>query len=166
VLFCRYANHTLVSRCTRYNHGVECESLPTIHTLSIFGEPILLVRMDRTTFCHDIIHSYCIKKRTLKTKKNLKFDSNSKSYLENPINFNPSWFLRLVSKFYVSTLFRKLMEFPTTPIFRVTTDLASIKLKFQSWQITSFGSNQNFQQPPTAFRDHNSWIVSPIVAPK
>jgi hypothetical protein len=33
--------------------------------------------MDKTTCCHDIIHSYCIKKRTLKTEGKLKIGSNS-----------------------------------------------------------------------------------------
>jgi hypothetical protein len=61
------------------------------------------------------------------------------------------------------TLSRKLMEFPMTSTFRVSPDLASIKLKFWGQQITSIGSNRNFQQPLTNFRDHNSWINSLIV---
>jgi hypothetical protein len=101
-----------------------------------------------------------------KQKKNLKIDSDSKSYLENHSNFNTLWFLHPVSKFWVSTLFRKLTKFPTTSIFRVPSNIASIKLKFRSRQITSFGSNLNFQQPPTTFRDHNSWIVDSIVVHK
>jgi hypothetical protein len=62
----------------------------------------------------------------LENQKKLKIDSNSKSYLENPINFNTSWFLCSVSKFWVPTLFRKLMEFPTTSIFRISTDLLQL----------------------------------------
>jgi hypothetical protein len=44
----------------------------------------------RADMLHDIIHSCCIKKRTLKTERNLNIDINSMSYLENPINFDPS----------------------------------------------------------------------------
>jgi hypothetical protein len=96
----------------------------------------LLVRTDRTACCHGIVHSHCIKKRTLKTKRNLKIDSNSNSYLDNPINFDPSWFLRLVSKFWVSTIFGNLMEFPMTSIFRVSPDLTSIKPKSHSRSVS------------------------------
>jgi hypothetical protein len=39
------------------------------------------------------------------------------------------------------------MEFPTTLILRAPSNLAPIKLKFQSRQMTSFSSNQDFQQP-------------------
>jgi hypothetical protein len=35
----------------------------------------------------------------LKTKRNLKINYNSKSYLKDPTNFNASWFLHPVSKF-------------------------------------------------------------------
>jgi phosphoribosyl-ATP pyrophosphohydrolase len=40
----------------------------------------------------------------LQSKRKLKIDSNSKSYLENPINFNASLFLGLISKFWHHTL--------------------------------------------------------------
>jgi hypothetical protein len=77
---------------------------------------------------HGIIHSYCIKKRTLESQKKLKkIDCNLKSYLENPTNFIASWFHRPISKLCVSTLLRKLMDFPTNVIFRVSLDLASIR---------------------------------------
>jgi hypothetical protein len=118
----------------------------------------------RADMLHGIVHSYCIKNLFLKTKRNLKIDSNSKSYLENLSNFKPSWSIHLISQFWVFTLFRNLMEVCTASIFRVFLDFASIKLKFRSQQSTSFSSNKKFQQPPTIFRDHNSWIVSPIVA--
>jgi hypothetical protein len=36
---------------------------------------------------------------TYNPKRNLTIDFNFKSYLENPINLNPSWFLHLISKF-------------------------------------------------------------------
>jgi hypothetical protein len=85
-----------------------------------------------TNMLHDIIHSYCIKEQTMKIKRNLKIDSNSKSYLENSINFNASWFLRLLSKFRVSPLFIKLIEVPTTSIFIVSFGLASSKPKSKS----------------------------------
>jgi hypothetical protein len=65
----------------------------------------------------------------LENKKNLKIDSDSKLYRENPSNFNTSWFFCPVLKFRVSTLFRKLMKFPMTLIFRVSPDLALIRPK-------------------------------------
>jgi hypothetical protein len=118
----------------------------------------------RADMLHDIIHSYCIKKLILKAKRNFKkIDSDSKSYLENPLNFDPSWFLRPVSKFWVSTLSRNLIKFSTIFLFIVSTNLDSIKPKSRNRQITSFSSNQNFQQSPTTFRDHNWWIVNLIV---
>jgi hypothetical protein len=40
--------------------------------------------MYRADRLHGIIHSYCIKKLILKTKRNLKINPNLKSYLENP----------------------------------------------------------------------------------
>jgi hypothetical protein len=60
----------------------------------------------------------------LQSKRNLRIDLNLKSYLENPINFNPSWFLRPVSMFRVPTLFRAFLNFPMTLIFRVSLDPA------------------------------------------
>jgi hypothetical protein len=87
-----------------------------------------------------------------KPKRNLKINFDLKSYLENHINFSASWFLRVVSKFWVSTLFRNLMQFPTTLIFRVFPDLASIRHKFQNREITPFRSNRNFQQHPPDFQ--------------
>jgi hypothetical protein len=76
-----------------------------------------------------IIHSFCIEKRILKTKRNLKIDSESRSNLENPINFDPLWFLHPILKFGVPTLFRKLVEFSDFDI-KSFLDLASILLKF------------------------------------
>jgi hypothetical protein len=105
---------------------------------------------------HGIIHSYCIRKLMLKTKRNLKINSNSKSYLENPSNLNPLCFLHPVSKFWVFSLPRKHMEFPMTSILRAPSNLAPIKLKFWSRQMAWFCSNQDFQQPPTTFKGHNS----------
>jgi hypothetical protein len=141
--------------------SVFCHQLHVRHS---YLAPFFFLRGTyRARMLHGIIHSYCIKNLILKTKINLKINFNLKSYLENSSQFNPSWSLRPVLKFWVSTLFRKLMEFPTTSIFRVPSDLASIKLKFRSQQMTSFGSNQKFQQPPASFRDHNSWNVSLIV---
>jgi hypothetical protein len=87
---------------------------------------------------YDIIHSYCIKKRTLKTKRNFKIDFDLKSYLENPSIFNTSLFLRPVSKLWVSTLIRKLTKLPTTLLIRVSSDLASIKPKSWSQEVISF----------------------------
>jgi hypothetical protein len=82
---------------------------------------------------HGIIHPYCIKKRTLKLKETIKkINSNPRSYLKNPSNFNAPWFLGLVSKFLVFTLFREFMKFPTTLIFRVSFNLVSFRPKFRS----------------------------------
>jgi hypothetical protein len=89
----------LLCHTIRTDYGDECELPPTTRTPPIFGGPFLLVRTDRTAFYSGILHSYCIKKRTLKTKRNLKTDSNSKSYLKNLINFKPSWLLHPVSRF-------------------------------------------------------------------
>jgi hypothetical protein len=118
----------------------------------------------RDDMFYGIIYSYCIKKRTLKAKRNLKVDSNWKWYLENPIDFNAPWFLRPILKFWVPTLFRMLMEFSTTLISTVSPYLASITLKFWSQEVTPFSSNQKFQPQMINFRDHNSWVASWIEA--
>jgi hypothetical protein len=135
---------TFVSHIARANHRIECYLPLTIRMPSIFGELFFWWGTYRADMLHDIIHSYFIKKRILKIKRNLKIDSNSKPYLENPINFSASWFPCLISKFWVSPLFRKLMGFPTTSIFRVSSDLALIKPKSQSQEVTSFSSNRKF----------------------
>jgi hypothetical protein len=50
-----------------------------------------------------------------------------------------------------------------TLTFSVSPDLAPITLKTRSQKVAAFGSNQDFQQPLTTFRDHNFRIVSLIV---
>jgi hypothetical protein len=66
----------------------------------------------------------------MKTKRNLKINSNSKSLLKNAFSFNPSYFIRPISKFWVSTLFREFMKSPMTLIFMVSFGLGSSKIKF------------------------------------
>jgi hypothetical protein len=73
-----------------------------------------------------------------KAKRNLKIDYNSKSYLENPTNFTASWFVHPISKLWVSTLFRKLMDFPTNVIFRVSLDLVLIRPESCRREVTPF----------------------------
>jgi hypothetical protein len=56
----------------RANHGDKCD-FATNYTYAIYiGKLFLLVRTYRADMLHDIIHSYCIKKQTLKTKINLR----------------------------------------------------------------------------------------------
>jgi predicted DNA-binding protein (MmcQ/YjbR family) len=129
VFFYRYANYNCVSHIARTNYGDECELPPTICTTSTFGELFFWWGTYRADMLHGIIHSYCIKKIILKTKINLKIDSNLESYLENHSRFKPSWSFHLASKFWVSTLFTKLMEFPMTLISYVSPDFAAITLK-------------------------------------
>jgi hypothetical protein len=72
-------------------------------------------------------------------KKLKKIDYNLKSYLENPTNFTASWFVRPISKSWVSTLFRKPIDFPTDVIFRVSWDLVSIRPESYRREVTPFG---------------------------
>jgi hypothetical protein len=72
-IFYMYANHDLRKCChVELTTGMSAILPPTTRTPSIFGEPFLLVRTDRTACCHGIVHSYCIKKQTLKTNHVIK----------------------------------------------------------------------------------------------
>jgi hypothetical protein len=112
----------------------------------------------RTDMLHGIILSYCIKKQILKIKRNLKIDSNSKPYLEKPINYNASWFLRMISKFWVSPLFRKLMEFPMSLIFRVPPIWLQLSPNPKVENLCHSVQIRNSSSTPTC-RDHNFWTI-------
>jgi hypothetical protein len=134
-ILCSYAGTLTTITCdyfVRSDYRDECD-FATDYTYAIYIlQPFFWRGTYRADILHGIVHSYCIKNIILKTKRNLKIDSNSKSYLENLSNFKPSWSIHLISKFWVVTLFRKLMEVSTALIFRVFLDFASIKLKFWS----------------------------------
>jgi hypothetical protein len=101
--------------------------------------------MYRADMLHSIIHSYCIKKRTLKIKRNLKKSTPIQSHilrilptstLHGPFvrYWNSEFSLSLES--LCNSLWLQYSEFPP--------DLASIKLKFQSQEIMSFGQIEIF----------------------
>jgi hypothetical protein len=131
VLFYRYAKHISISHIVRANHGDECKLPPTMRTPPIcgksfsFGEERIGPKCCTTSYIHIASRS-----EPWKAKRNFKkIDYNSKSYLENPTNFTVtgSWFVRPISELWVSILFRKLMDFPTTVIFIVSLHLVSIR---------------------------------------
>jgi hypothetical protein len=117
VLFCRYTNHILKVESLELTTGtsVICHRL---HVRHLYLAPSFFWwRMYRTGMLH-IIHAFILhEEANLENQINLKIDSNLKSYLENLSNFNTLWSLRPVVKFWVSTLFRELMEFPMTSTF-------------------------------------------------
>ena len=83
-VFCRYANHVVVSRFVRIDYGFECVLPPTMRTPSILAK-VSFVRMYRTDMsCHGIAFASCIQNEFEK------FEFGKITVLRKAILLNPS----------------------------------------------------------------------------